>query len=82
MIVAYPNPFSSQSRIEFKTEGGHTLVQLLDTSGTVMKVLVDATYSFAGMNSVTLIGGELKPGVYYIRIQNGVHQYVKTLIKL
>jgi len=82
MIVAYPNPFSSQSRIEFKTEGGHTLVQLLDTSGTVIKLLIDATYSYAGMNSVTLLGGDLKPGVYYVRIQNGIHQYIKTIIKI
>lgn len=82
MIVAYPNPFTQLSRIEFKTEGGHTLVQLLDASGTVIKLLVDATYSYAGMNSTTLIGSDLKPGVYYIRIQNGIHQYVKTLIKM
>jgi uncharacterized protein (DUF1501 family) len=82
MIIAYPNPFSNQSRIEFKTEGGHTLVQLLDTSGTVIKLLVDATYSYAGMNIITLIGSDLKSGVYYIRIQNGIHQYVKTIIKL
>ena len=82
MIVAYPNPFAQQSRIEFKTEGGHTLVQLIDASGTVIKLLVDATYSFAGMNSVTLLGSDLKPGVYYIRIQNGIHQYVKTIVKM
>ena len=82
MIVAYPNPFGQQSRIEFKTEGGHTLVQVLDASGTVIKLLVDATYSYAGMNSVTLLGSDLKPGVYYIRIQNGIHQYVKTIVKI
>ena len=82
MIAAYPNPFSNLSRIEFKTEGGHTLVQLLDTSGTVIRLLVDATYSYAGMNSVTLLGSDLKPGVYYIRIQNGIHQYVKTIVKI
>lgn len=82
MIVAYPNPFAQQTRIEFKTEGGHTLVQLIDASGTVIKLLVDANYSYAGMNSVTLLGGDLRPGVYYIRIQNGVYQYVKTLIKM
>ena len=82
MIVAYPNPFVQQSRIEFKTEGGHTLVQLLDATGTVIKLLVDANYSYAGMNSVTLQGSTLQPGVYYIRIQNGIHQYVKTIIKM
>jgi hypothetical protein len=34
------------------------------------------------MNSVTLLGSDLKPGVYYIRIQNGIHQYVKTIVKI
>lgn len=82
MIVAYPNPFTQLSRIEFKTEGGHTLVQLLDASGTVIKLLVDATYSYAGMNSTTVLGSDLKPGVYYIRIQNGILQYVKTIMKM
>ena len=82
MIVAYPNPFAQQSRIEFKTEGGHTLVQLLDATGTVIKLLVDANYSYAGMNSVTIQGTQLQAGVYYIRIQNGIHQYVKTIIKM
>jgi hypothetical protein len=82
MIVAYPNPFSQQTRIEFKAEAGHTLVQLLDSTGTVIKLLVDANFSYAGMNSVTLHGNDLLAGVYYIRIQNGVHQYVKTIIKL
>lgn len=82
MIVAYPNPFAQQSRIEFKTEGGHTLVQLLDATGTVIKLLVDANYSYAGMNSVTIQGTQLQTGVYYIRIQNGIHQYVKTIIKM
>ena len=82
MIVAYPNPFAQQSRIEFKTEGGHTLVQLLDATGTVIKLLVDTNYSYAGMNSVTLQGTQLQSGVYYIRLQNGIHQYVKTIIKM
>lgn len=82
MIVVYPNPFTNQTRIEFKTDGGHTLVQLLDTTGTVIKVLVDTSFSYAGMNSVTLLGGQLLSGVYYIRIQNGLQQYIKTIIKL
>ena len=82
MIVAYPNPFTQQSRIEFKTESGHSLVQLLDATGTVIQVLVDANFNYAGMNSVTLQGKQLQSGVYYIRIQNGLHQYVKTIIKM
>jgi uncharacterized protein (DUF1501 family) len=82
MISNYPNPFSAQTRIEFKTAGGATLVQLLDTSGTVIKILVDMSYPYAGMNSVTLFGSNLPAGVYYLRLQNGINQYVKTIIKM
>ena len=82
MISNYPNPFTSQTRIEFKSAGGATLVQLLDTSGSVIKILVDASYPYAGMNSVTLFGSNLPAGVYYLRLQNGINQYVKTIIKM
>ena len=82
MISNYPNPFSAQTRIEFKTTGGATLVQLLDTTGSVIKILVDTSYAYAGMNSVTLFGSNLPAGVYYLRLQNGINQYVKTIIKM
>jgi hypothetical protein len=82
MISNYPNPFTSQTRIEFKSAGGATLVQLLDTTGSVIKVLVDMSYPYAGMNSVTLFGSNLPAGIYYLRLQNGINQYVKTIIKM
>jgi hypothetical protein len=34
------------------------------------------------MNSVTLFGSNLPAGVYYLRLQNGINQYVKTIIKM
>ena len=82
MINNYPNPFNAFTRIEFKTNGGPTLLQLLDTTGAVIKVLIDTTYAYAGMNSYTLFGNNLHAGVYYIRVQNGVNQYVKTILKV
>jgi hypothetical protein len=82
MINNYPNPFNAFTRIEFKTNGGPTLLQLLDTTGAVIKILIDTTYAYAGMNSYTLFGNNLHAGVYYIRVQNGINQYVKTIIKL
>ncbi len=82
LIYNYPNPFSNFTKIEFKTNGGHTLLQLLDGSGTVLKVLVEATYSFPGMNSCNLYGSGLSTGVYYIRLQNLEKTYVKAIIKM
>jgi uncharacterized protein (DUF1501 family) len=82
LIYNYPNPFSSQTKIEFKTKGGHTVLQLLDGSGSVIKLLVEATYNFAGMNSYMLYSSGLIPGVYYIRMQNEDKVYVKAIIKM
>jgi hypothetical protein len=82
LIYNYPNPFTSQTKIEFKTNGGHTLLQLLDGSGTVIKLLVEATYSFPGMNSYTLYTSSLNSGVYYLRLQNLDKSFVKAIIKM
>lgn len=82
MFFLYQNPFIQVSKIEFKTKGRQTLVQLLDVKRTVIKLLVESNYIFAGMNSVRLQGMQLQFSVYYIRIQNGIYQYIKTIIKI
>jgi uncharacterized protein (DUF1501 family) len=82
LVYNYPNPFTSFTKIEFKSKGGHTLLQLLDGSGTILKVLVDATYNYPGMNSYGLYGTGLTPGVYYIRLQNEDKVFVKAIIKM
>ena len=82
LIYNYPNPFSSQTKIEFKTKGGQTILQLLDGSGSVIKLLVEANYNYAGMNSYMLYSSGLTPGVYYIRLQNEDKVYVKAIIKM
>ena len=82
LVYNYPNPFSNLTKIEFKTNGGHTLLQLLDSSGTVIKILIEATYSFPGMNSCNLYGAGLSPGIYYIRLQNLEKTFIKAIIKI
>jgi uncharacterized protein (DUF1501 family) len=82
LVYNYPNPFSTQTKIEFKTNGGNTLLQLLDGSGTVIRHLIEATYNFPGMNSYNLNAAGLSPGVYYIRLQNMDKTFVKTIIKI
>jgi uncharacterized protein (DUF1501 family) len=82
LIYNYPNPFTNFTKIDFKVNVGHILLQLLDGSGTVLKTLLEANYSFSGMNSYNLYGAELSPGVYYIRLQNLDKVFVKAIIKL
>jgi hypothetical protein len=82
MINCYPNPFKTSTQIEFKVSVGHTLLQLLNNSGAVIKVLVDGVFNYDGTNSYTLYDNVLPPGVYYIRMQNGIEQHIKSIIKL
>ena len=70
------------TKIEFRTNGGHTLLQLLDGGGTVIKQLVEATYNFQGLNSCNLYASDLISGVYYIRLQNEDKIAIKAIVKM
>ena len=81
LISNYPNPFASSTVITFKTEGGHTLIQIIDTMGKVIANLADKEYT-AGTYSVVFESGLLSPGVYYARLQNMATQQVRSMLKM
>ncbi len=81
LISNYPNPFTSSTVITFKTAGGHTLVQIIDTSGRVIAVLTDKEYP-AGTYTVTFNSGFLPTGVCYARFQNLSVQQVRPMLKV
>jgi hypothetical protein len=81
-ISNYPNPFTRSTTIKFSTDGGYTLIQVFDTLGRLMSVPVDTNYPVAGIYTVTLDTDSFAPGVYYARLQNGVHQYVRAMMKV
>ena len=81
LVNIYPNPFVSFTQIKFSTTGGHTLIQVIDTLGRVVRTPVDADYT-AGVYETTFKSGELPSGVYYVRLQNGPIQQVKPMLKV
>lgn len=81
LISNYPNPFSTSTVITFKTEGGHTLIQIMDTMGRVITNLTDKEYS-AGTYSIVFNGERLTGGVYYARLQNLASQQVRAMLKV
>lgn len=81
LILNYPNPFTESTSITFKTKGGHTLVQIMDTLGRVITNLVDRDY-VPGSFTVSFNSGALPTGVYYMRLQNGTIQQVKAILKV
>jgi uncharacterized protein (DUF1501 family) len=83
IISVYPNPFADMDTvsIQFHTNGGHTSIQLIDTLGRVVATPVDAQM-VAGNYTQNFKSQGLPSGVYYIRLQNGSHQEVKSIMKV
>jgi uncharacterized protein (DUF1501 family) len=82
IIFNSPNPFTTSTRITFKTTGGHTLIQVIDTLGRVIRQLLEKDYLAATTDSVTFDAEGLPTGIYYARLQNGVIQKVRPMLKV
>ncbi|HEX6181082.1 MAG TPA: DUF1501 domain-containing protein, partial [Chitinophagaceae bacterium] len=81
LIINKPNPFEVRTVITFTTNGGHTLVQIIDTLGRVIKNLTDKEYA-PGTYNITFESHGLPAGVYYARLQNGSVQQVRSMLKV
>jgi len=81
LISNYPNPFTDSTTIRFSTKGAHTMVQIMDAQGRVIKTLYDQ-YVVAGDYQIRFDAHILPAGLYYMRFQNGVTQQVKPMIKV
>lgn len=81
LITNYPNPFVEKTTISFRSKGGHTLIQIMDQLGRVIRVLTDKEY-VPGVFSVVFDSYGLQTGVYYARFQNGALQQVRPMLKV
>jgi hypothetical protein len=81
LISNSPNPFTDSTTLQFKTAGGHTLVQIFDASGKLAMVPVDQDYT-QGTYVVSVNTAGLSAGVYYARLQNQSVQQVRTMLKV
>ncbi len=82
LITNYPNPFSDKTTIEFSTEGGHTLIQIIDNTGRLLVNLLDKDYPAATRQTIVFDASHLPSGVYYARLQNGATQQVRPMLKV
>lgn len=81
LIINYPNPFVERTSISFRTKGGHTLVQVMDSLGRVIRTLTDKVY-VAGTYTLDFESPGAPAGVYYARLQNGTLQQVRSMLKV
>jgi hypothetical protein len=61
-ISIYPNPFSTQTTINFPEEQTNTTIKIIDVLGTILE-----TISFTG-SQLILDKGDLNSGVYFVQI--------------
>ena len=78
LISNYPNPFTASTKITFTTAGGHTLIQVFDCEGRLMRTPIDQDMN-AGYYSVDFENENYPMGLYYARFQNGVIQQVRAM---
>ncbi len=79
LVSVYPNPFVSSTNISFTTNGGHTLLQVFNCEGQLIKTLVDREME-AGNYKTGFENEDYATGVYYVRLQNKVIQQVKSMV--
>ncbi|HYC39445.1 MAG TPA: DUF1501 domain-containing protein [Chitinophagaceae bacterium] len=82
LIWNYPQPFTASTTIHFRTQGGHTLIQIIDSLGRVIATLLEKDYAGATTDSVYFPAEVLPTGVYYARLQNGTTQKVWPMLKV
>jgi hypothetical protein len=81
LISNYPNPFVESTYITFKSKGGHTVVQIFDNEGSLIKTPVDGDYP-EGEYKIWMENENYPAGIYYARLQNGTLQQVKPMLKV
>ena len=81
LITNYPNPFTNKTTIEFSTDGGHTLIQIMDTAGRLIVNLLETDFPTASRQTVVFDASHLPTGMYYARLQNGTKQQVRPMLK-
>ncbi|MEP6675859.1 MAG: DUF1501 domain-containing protein [Ferruginibacter sp.] len=82
LVKNYPNPVQGITTVEFKTDGGHTLLQLVGPNGRLISTLLEVTYDrpTTATTKVNLTG--MQPGMYYIHFQNGSKTQMKPILKI
>jgi lysophospholipase L1-like esterase len=82
-VLAYPNPFSEQTRIKFKSDySGQASILLYDIKGTVIKQLYQGKITAGAETTIQVAGSTLSPGMYMLNFTVGNHNVYKKLAVL
>jgi len=83
-LTAYPNPFESQVTLKWKNDPSqNTVIEVLDMSGRLIRVLVNAKLTEENGVFVWDARGDASviPGMYIVRLSQGKHKETIKVIK-
>ncbi len=80
-IMNYPNPFTSYTNVQFYSNGGHVIIDVMNLEGKVVKSLVNAVIS-EGTHTVNFDTFDLASGTYYCRYQNDTIAHTRSMLKV
>lgn len=77
----WPVPYGLNATLQFSTNGGHTMIQQINSLGQVVRVLADGDYQ-AGTYNIDIYDDGLPSGAYFIRLQNQSLQKMLHVLKI
>ncbi len=81
LLDVFPNPFTDLLNLRFEASGDRTLVQLYGENGQLVRTLQNGPLA-RGEHRMRTDLSDLPAGAYYCRVQNGMQQQVKAIIKM
>jgi uncharacterized protein (DUF1501 family) len=81
LVKNFPNPVEGVTKVEFKTDGGTTVLQLMGQNGLLLENLLEHKYDRPKTINIQVDMSKYKPGLYYLFFQNGSKQQMKPIIK-
>lgn len=81
LVSNFPNPVTGITTVEFETDGGNTMLQLVTHNGEVLETILENEYPRAKKITIPVDMGKYKPGLYYLRYENGSKRQMKAVIK-
>ena len=81
LISAYPNPFVDRTTIDFESDGGQCMIQVFNAQGQLVATPTNRKYEI-GRHQLSWDSENLPAGTYHLRLQNGVVQQVRSVLKV
>jgi uncharacterized protein (DUF1501 family) len=81
ILEIYPNPFTEITNIGFRSNGGHTMIQIFNSAGQIVASPINQEME-EGKHQIYWNSENLPAGTYYCRFQNGAISQLTNMLKV